>query len=259
MRAIDLNADIGEAKTADRQAVEVAVMAQISSANIACGGHAGDDVSMAHMVTLAKQHSVNIGAHPAYPDRENFGRKSMKLGLNINPNDLQHTLAAQIVRLCEIAADKNMAVTYVKPHGALYNDAVFDARLAGLIARTVANIDPILWLMGAPNSCLGAAAKDCGLNFISEGFVDRRYTDDGHLQSRKENGAVIKEQTTREAQALALLKHEPVTTSTGKTLSISVDTLCLHSDSPGADETARRIRHALEAKGARIKAFTHAD
>jgi len=171
---------------------------------------------------------------------------------------LRAQITAQITRLAEIAAGQGAALTYVKAHGALYNDAVFNSELADLISSTVAALDPKLKLMGAPNSCLTEAARQNGLDFIAEGFVDRRYTDDGHLQSRKEDGAVIASQPDREAQALALFGGDPVTTASGSPLNLSVGTLCLHSDSPGADETARRIRQALEKNGATIKAFAHA-
>ncbi len=256
MRRIDLNADTGEADKPDWQATEAAVMQYISSANIACGGHAGDAQSMARTVNLAKKHGVNIGAHPAYPDRENFGRKSLRLGEEISRRDLQSALLEQITTLCEIAANQGQAVRYVKAHGALYNDAVFDHEKAMLIAETVAALDSSLWLMGAPNSHLTKAADHHGLTFIAEGFVDRRYTDDGHLQSRKEAGAVLAQQKDREDQAIALLANEAIQTAQGNQLRLFVDTLCLHSDSAGADETARRIRQALLNKGAKIEAFT---
>lgn len=255
MRRIDLNADTGEADTPDWQATEAAVMQYISSANIACGGHAGDANSMKRMVALAVKNGVNIGAHPAYPDRENFGRKSLALGVDISKRDLKNALLSQITELCEIAAEQGRTVSYVKAHGALYNDAVFDAEKALLIASTVAELDSTLWLMGAPNSYLTKAAEQCGLEFIAEGFVDRRYTDDGHLQSRKESGAVLDSQSDREEQAVALLRNETIRTAQNNPLQLSVDTLCLHSDSAGADETAHRIRRALINQGADIKAF----
>ena len=255
MRAIDLNADTGEADRADWLAVETAVMSHITSANIACGGHAGDQTSMKRTIKLAAKNNVNIGAHPAYPDRKNFGRQSLVLGDDISAKELKHSLLAQITTLCELAASQNQSVNYVKAHGALYNDAVFDQAKAMLIAETVADLDKRLWLMGAPNSCLTEAAKVYGLNFIAEGFIDRRYTDDGHLQSRKEDGAVLEQQSEREEQATSLLTGAPVTTASGNSLTLSVKTLCLHSDSTGADQTARRIRRALENNGAKIRYF----
>ena len=255
MRPIDLNADTGEADRPDWLAVETAVLAHVTSANIACGGHAGDASSMTRTIKLAAQNNINIGAHPAYPDRENFGRKTLVLGDDISAPDLKQTLMAQITTLCEIASAQDQAVNYVKPHGALYNDAVFDPAKADLLAEVVAKLDSGLWLMGAPNSCLTKAAADHGLNFIAEGFVDRRYTVDGHLQSRKEAGAVLESQTDREDQALALLKEQSVKTADGAPIKLHVDTLCLHSDSAGADQTAQRIRQTLSYHGADIRAF----
>ena len=255
MRAIDLNADIGEADTPQWRAVEAAVMRHITSANIACGGHAGNDESMAQTVKLARENGVNIGAHPAYPDKTNFGRKSLILGADISKSELKKSLTEQIVRLAEIAAQHGHMITYVKPHGALYNDSVFDRELANLLAETIASLDKNLWLMGAPDSEQKKAAQNHGLRFIDEGCIDRRYTDDGHLQSRKEDGAVIKDQSARQAQAVALLHAQPVTTATGGRLNLSVDTLCLHSDSPGADQTAALIRKTLMDHNAEIRAF----
>ncbi len=257
MRSIDLNADTGEANTPEWQATEAAVLAWISSANIACGGHAGNDETMRRTVKLAKQYGVNIGAHPAYPDKENFGRKSFTLGDDISKPDLKAAIMSQISRLAEIAAEEGCALTYVKAHGALYNDAVFSTETADLIAFCVARLDQNLILMGAPNSCLTKAAHQAGLKFVAEGFVDRRYTDDGHLQSRRETGAVIEDQAQRTAQALALLAKTPVTTASGQKLTLVTDTLCLHSDSPGAGETAKSIRRAIEKSGGTVKAFTH--
>jgi len=258
MKSIDLNADTGEADNADWLAVESAVMGHITSANIACGGHAGDDDSMECTIRLARTNGVTIGAHPAYPDRGNFGRKSWVLGRDISSKALANTLTSQITRLSEIAARNGCEIRYVKAHGALYNDAVFDSEKAHLIAETVAKLDSSLWLMGAPDSHLTKAAKSNDLKFIAEGFVDRRYTDEGHLQSRTETGAVIASQTEREKQAVALWQGHPIPTASGGSLKLNIRTLCLHSDSPGADKTAAQIRQSLVARGARIKAFTHA-
>lgn len=258
MRTIDLNADLGEADNAEWAASEYAMLQYISSANIACGGHAGTKESMRHMVRGAQSHGVTIGAHPSFPDKVNFGRKSLKLGTDITAKELENSLLKQIASLAEVASDEDSFIAYVKPHGALYNDAVNDSEKANLIAQVIAMIDPALIFMGAPNSEMGKAAKRHNLKFIAEGFIDRRYTDEGHLQSREIEGAVIKDQSERVHQAKTLAWHQTVRTASGAELNIAVRTLCLHGDSDGAVESAKLIRHELEAINIKIKAFANA-
>lgn len=255
MKTIDLNADIGEADTPEWATSEAAIVSAISSANIACGGHAGDATSMRLTVRNAKAAGVTVGAHPAYPDRENFGRKSLVLGQDIDPKALAETLRAQIMDLVEISTAEGVSVDYVKPHGALYNDSVFDEQKADLIASVIANLDLGLAFLGGPNSQMGRAAADHGLRFVAEGFIDRRYTDDGHLLSRKIDGAVIKDQAERLDQARSLATTGQVQTHSGKMLTLKTGSLCVHGDSAGAVETARQARTAIEAAGLIIKAF----
>ena len=157
--------------------------------------------------------------------------------------------------LCDIAKTANARVAYVKPHGALYNDAVVSRAHADLIANVIKDIDPDLYFMGGPNSEMGRAAKVHGLRFITEGFIDRRYTDDGHLQNRAIDGAVIKDQSLRMQQALSLAVQNTVNTASGKPMTIKAQSLCLHGDSAGAVETAKQARTVLEAAGITIKAF----
>ncbi len=255
MKTIDLNADLGEADTPEWAASERQVLRYISSANIACGGHAGTEASMRDMVRGAIDNGVTIGAHPAFPDKTNFGRKSLRLGKDISAAKLKAAMTEQITRLAEIAAQHGTFIAYVKPHGALYNDAVSDPHKAALIAEVIAALDPSLIFMGGPNSEMGKAAKAHGLTFIAEGFIDRRYTDDGHLQSRDIDGAVIKDQSARLAQARQLVTSQTVTTASGNIITIPAKTLCLHGDSAGAVETARLARREIEAAGLTIKAF----
>lgn len=255
MKTIDLNADIGEADTPEWAASEAAIVSAISSANIACGGHAGNEATMRLTVRNAKAAGVNIGAHPAYPDRENFGRTSLVLGGDIGRDALKNSLRNQILALAEICADENARLAYVKPHGALYNDSVFDCAKADLIAEVISELNLSLLFLGGPNSEMGRAAASHDLDFVAEGFIDRRYTDDGHLLSRKLDGAVIEDQAERLAQAVALATHEPVTTHSGKSLLLKTGSLCVHGDSPGAVKTAQMARAAIEAQGLTIKAF----
>ena len=255
MKTIDLNADIGEANTPEWAASEAAIVSAISSANIACGGHAGDAASMRLTVRNAKAAGVTIGAHPAYPDRANFGRKSLVLGQDIDAKALADNLRAQILDLVEICTSEDVTLAYVKPHGALYNDSVFDARKADLVASVIAELNLDLAFLGGPNSQMGRAASDHHLRFVAEGFIDRRYTDDGHLLSRKIDGAVIKEQSDRLNQARSLATTGVVKTQSGKTLTLKTGSLCVHGDSAGAVETAKQARAAIEAEGLTIKAF----
>ena len=258
MISIDLNADLGEADNAEWARNEAEMLLYISSANIACGGHAGTEKSMRRMICGAKENGVMIGAHPSYPDKAHFGRRSMTLGEDITVEALKASLLEQITTLAEIASEEEMFISYVKPHGALYNDAVKDAEKANLIAEVISAIDSKLIFMGGPNSEMGKAAKARGLKFIAEGFIDRRYTDEGHLQSRAIDGAVIKDQKARLIQAKKLVTLQRVTTASGKELPIAVKTLCLHGDSAGAVETARLARREIEAAGVKIKTFARA-
>jgi UPF0271 protein len=255
MKFIDLNADIGEADTPEWIQAESDILASISSANIACGGHAGDRNTMQQTIKNALREGVSIGAHPAYPDKPNFGRQSLILGEDISVQALKHSLMEQIISLAEIAAEQDAEIAYVKPHGALYNDAVHDRAKAELIAEIIKSIDPKLPLLGGPKSEMQNAAKNTGLDFIAEGFIDRRYTDDGHLLSRSIQGAVLGDDETRIAQALDLATSQCVTTHSGSVLDVRTQSLCVHGDSPGAVQTAKKTREALEAKGFIIRSF----
>lgn len=251
-KTIDLNADIGEASTPDWAASEAAILRHISSANIACGGHAGGDDMMRRTAAGARENGVTIGAHPGYPDRKNFGRLELTLGEDIAPAVLSESLYAQISQLFEIAGGD---VKYVKPHGALYNQAVRDAKLADLVGDVIMRVSPALTWLGGPNSEMMRAAKARGLAFAFEAFVDRQYDDQGRLVPRRLDGAVIAENEARVAQALSLAKDHSVTTRSGKTLSISPASLCVHGDSASAVETARLARAAIEQAGLTIQAF----
>jgi UPF0271 protein len=255
MNMIDLNADIGEANTPEWVKAEADILSFVSSVNIACGGHAGDASSMRRTVKNALANNVVVGAHPAYPDKDNFGRVSMTLGKDISSRNLKKSLTQQIVSLAEIAFSENVELRYVKPHGALYNDAVKDAEKANIVAQVIYDIDPNLALLGGPHSEMEKAAKNFGLRFIAEGFIDRRYTDDGHLLSRAIDGAVLKEDAERISQAIDIAARQQVKTNSGDTLSINVGSLCVHGDSPGAVKTARKARKALENHGLTVKSF----
>ena len=249
---IDLNADIGEADTPEWTASEAAILAHISSANIACGGHAGNEQTMALTSQNAKAQHVTIGAHPAYPDRKNFGRLPLELGEDITKADLSESLYRQICTLVDITQGE---VKYVKPHGALYNQAVNSPQLANLLGDVIIRINASLSWLGGPNSQMTIAAKDRHIPFIAEGFIDRQYNDVGHLVSRKLDGAIIPTDDARIKQALSLAKDQSVISRSGMKLNIKAGSLCVHGDSQGAVETAHRARIALEAEGFDIRAF----
>ncbi len=255
MKVIDLNADVGEADTPDWAAAEAEILRYVTSANIACGGHAGDEASMRKTVKAAKANGIVIGAHPAYPDKENFGRRSLELGTDISVAELEAALEQQILQLIRIAREDGMGVSYVKPHGALYNDSVKDTRKAEIIAKVASKIDAKFTLLGGPNSEMKKAAEKYNLDFVAEGFIDRRYTNEGHLLNRTEEGAVLATDEARIAQALSLATKQQVTTNSGNRLEVNAGSLCLHGDSHGAVQTAQKARAALEQAGIIIQPF----
>ncbi|GAB7129257.1 5-oxoprolinase subunit PxpA [Silvimonas sp. JCM 19000] len=232
---IDLNADLGEGYPYD-----AALMALISSANIACGGHAGDAVSMRQTVRLALAHGVRIGAHPSYPDREHFGRRSLAL----SHEALQASLVAQIAALRAICHDEGATLSYVKAHGMLYNDAARDLELADCLLHAVAEVDASLHIMALAGSAFARHAAHMGWHVIEEGFVDRAYTDAGHLVPRDQPGALLSDDAAALQQALALACGQ-VRTQSGSTLALRVDSLCLHGDNAHALDFARLVHAQL--------------
>lgn len=244
-RWIDLNADLGEGCGDD-----AAIMQIVTSCNIACGGHAGDADSMRAALLLAKEFGVSAGAHPSYPDRENFGRSNME----ILEDALTETLSDQVATLKEIANGVGIKLSHLKPHGALYNYAAREEASAKVIARVTKALLPNGALVGPPNSAMELAARDLDIRFVGEGFADRAYEADGSLRSRSKSGAVLEAGDARVSQAMKIAKENSVQTHCGRSIKLPVKTICLHSDSPGALQSARDIRKALEASGIDVKA-----
>ncbi len=247
MTAIDLNADLGEGDVHDDALLEV-----VSSCNIACGGHAGDAETMAATVRAAIINGVCVGAHPGYPDRDGFGRVSRVL----DGDPLYESLTTQVGDLADIAAQLGTRLAHVKPHGALYNDAVADSGLADIIARVVAEAPGAPAFVGMANTELQFAAERHGLEFIAEAFVDRAYEADGTLVPRSEPGAVHGELSVITTQAVRLAEAGQVTARNGEPVDVSADTLCIHGDTPGAAAAARAVRDVLESHGIEIRAHT---
>lgn len=246
MRSIDLNADMGEYADETQREIEAALMPLVSSCSIACGGHTGDERTMRHTALLAKKHNVSIGAHPAYPDREGFGRRS----LEFEPDKLAQSLKQQVSALASILKKEGITLRHVKPHGALYNDAAKDAGLARLVVEAAGNAI----IVGPPGSMIETAARDAGKRFAAEGFVDRLYLRSGVLSPRGTPGAIIEDVDTRAQQAAAIARGDKFDAVDG-VLAINVQTLCIHSDSRGAVETACAVRKGLEDEGFTIRPF----
>ncbi|ATW05175.1 5-oxoprolinase subunit PxpA [Sphingorhabdus sp. YGSMI21] len=242
-RVIDLNADLGEDESPDGIARDIAIMNVVSSCNIATGGHAGSEKSMRTMLSAAKAKAIAPGAHPSYPDRAGFGRTSM----NITLTDLVVSLTEQLRTIAAIAAEVGVALTHIKPHGALYNDAQDDPDLARLLVDIASQSR--LPLMGMAGSLIQQASSEGNIGFITEAFIDRRYTSEGRLVPRSEAGAVIAQEDQRIRQGLDLARGAALTTQDGSTLTVPAQSLCLHSDSDGALETATKMRRALEQAG----------
>lgn len=244
MRWIDLNADLGEGGEFDAELLQI-----VTSCNIACGGHAGDAESMARTVRLAIANGVDVGVHPSYPDRDNFGRRSLSLG----SGELYESLTTQVESLLDIAGDLGAKLRHLKPHGALYNDAARDAALADIVARVASELPGNVCLVGPPDSELERAAAGNDVAFAAEAFVDRAYRPDGRLVPRSENGAVYRDVDRMVLQALSLAANSEVTTPDGTVISVPARTLCIHGDTPGAAAAARAIRQALEKHGIAIR------
>lgn len=248
MRLIDLNADVGESFGNWRMGNDEGVLGIVSSANVACGFHAGDPVVMAKTCEIAKRNGVSVGAHPGFADLQGFGRRPMPM----SALELETMVAYQIGAFMGIAARAGMAVAHVKAHGALYNLAEADAEVAGAIARAVKAVDGSLIMVGGTGSPMVGAAEVAGVRFAAEGFPDRAYADDGKLLSRKLPGAVLHDPAEAAAQAVRMAIDGRILTVGGKLLPCRVETLCIHGDEPTAVAVAGAIKAALAAAGATI-------
>jgi 5-oxoprolinase (ATP-hydrolysing) subunit A len=244
---IDLNCDMGESFGRYTLGNDEAIMPFITSANVACGMHAGDPSVMRKTVRLAKQYGVVVGAHPGWPDLQGFGRREMSLA----PDEVEALVLYQIGALAAFTRSENMEPYHIKPHGALYNQAAKDLKLANTIARAVKRFSVDLTLVGLAGSGLIEAGVEAGLRVANEGFPDRRYNPDGTLMSRKLTGAVI-ESPEEVAMHAVRLAQEGIDFS-GQ--SIDIDTLCLHGDHPYATQNARLVREGLEKSGIKIVAL----
>jgi len=237
---IDLNCDLGEGAGHDAE-----LMPFVTSANIACGGHAGDAASMRAAVDLARRHGVAIGAHPGFADREHFGRREQP----VTPAQARELVAAQVAALAAIARQAGARLAHVKPHGALYNQAAHDAALAAAVADAVREVNPELILFGLAGSHLLAAAQFRGLRAASEVFADRTYQPDGSLTPRSRPDALIQEEDDAVAQVLRMVREGRVRALGGRDVAVRADTVCVHGDGPHAVAFARRLHAELARAG----------
>jgi UPF0271 protein len=240
---VDLNADLGEGFE------DASILPFLSSCNVACGAHAGSDETMRSTLAAARRLGVSCGAHPGYPDRKNFGRKEMPLTLA----ELSATLAEQIERIGDAASDTGVSLMHVKPHGALYHGANRRNDVARCFLGTVARLQPSWIVVGQAGSLLLEEGRRMGLRVAAEGFADRLYLEDGTLAPRGVSGAVFDSPEKAAAQALSLVGNEAVEASNGAQLSVKVQTICIHGDTPGAPSIAKAIRERLQDAGIEIR------
>ncbi|MFJ3485296.1 LamB/YcsF family protein [Pseudomonas sp. NPDC090202] len=249
MPEIDFNSDVGEGFSLYQAGDDAAVLPHITSANIACGFHAGDSSTMRRTVALAARLDVAVGAHPGFDDLQGFGRRLMKL----SQEEVYELVVYQVGALMGFTRAAGVALRHVKPHGALYNFAASDRPTADAICRAVKDIDSGLILFGLSGSQLTAAATDAGLRVAHEVFADRTYQDNGTLTPRGQPGAMIESVTVAVDQVLNMLHRGEVRTLQGNWIPVRAETLCIHGDQPGAASFARSIRQALLDEGVVIR------
>ncbi|MCB5910605.1 LamB/YcsF family protein [Streptomyces pinistramenti] len=248
---IDLNADLGEGFGRWQLTDDDALLSVVTSANVACGFHAGDPATMWRVCELAAAHGVVIGAQVSYRDLAGFGRRAM----DVPPDELADEITYQIGALDVFARAAGARVGYVKPHGALYNRCVHDTEQAAAVIAGIRTAGGALPVLGLPGSALHAAALEAELPVVGEAFADRAYTDEGTLVSRREAGAVIHDGDEVVTRALGMARDHTVTSRDGRPVAVPARSLCLHGDTPGAAELARRVRSELTGAGVRIRSF----
>jgi UPF0271 protein len=248
---IDLNCDMGESFGPWKMGADAEVMPNITSANVACGAHAGDPGVMRRTIRAAKEHGVAVGAHPGFADLQGFGRREMQA----DPAEVEDSLIAQIGALAAMARAEAAPLRHVKAHGALYNMAARDRKLADAVARAIKAFDASLVMFGLPKSPLIEAGIAAGLRVAAEGFADRSYEADGSLTPRSRPGAVIHDAAVVVDRAVRMVRDGVVLTSEGREIPLKVDTICVHGDTPGAPDLTRRIRAGLEAAGISVRSL----
>ena len=249
MHKVDLNSDLGEAFGPYTIGMDAEIIACISSANIACGWHGGDPLVMDETVKLCKEKGVAIGAHPGFNDLMGFGRRNM----SVTPAEAKSYLKYQLGALWAFATSNGLSLQHVKPHGALYNMAAIDHKLATALAEAVYEVDPRLIFLGLANSCMTAAAAETGLSVASEVFADRAYNPDGTLVARNKPGAVIHDTKECIARVIRMVKQNKVQSITGEDITLTPHSICVHGDTPKAVEFVQAIRAAFDEEQVQVQ------
>ena len=239
---MDINSDMGELNHLLADGTYEKLMSHVTSINLACGGHAGDEEMMAAMVTMAKDKGIKIGAHPSYPDKENFGREEME---DIDPNELLDSIRDQIEKLVDISSEHEMELTHVKPHGALYNLAVNNEEISQTIAEAIIDVDSSYKAVGLAGSKMLTVFDALGLDTISEGYVDRVYEADGTLRSRKFEDALITD-PQKAAEQMKEMLNGNIIASDGSSVPINIMSVCVHSDTPNAVDIAQAVKAEIQ-------------
>lgn len=249
---IDLNSDMGEGFGVYKMGDDEAMLDIVSSANVACGFHAGDPLVMHRTVTLARARGVAVGAHPSFLDLWGFGRRPIQ---GERPEDIEKMIVYQIGALQAVARAAGHRVTHVKAHGSLANMAAVDPDIAMAVARAAKAVDPDLYLIVMPGLETERAAERLGLPVVREIYADRTYDDNGNLTSRKKPGAVIHDAEAAAARVLEAIERQAITTVTGKRIPVRIDSVCVHGDNPAGVAIARAVRARLEAAGLTIAPY----
>lgn len=252
MTRIDLNCDMGELPEAIADGTQEALLRSITSANVACGGHAGDERTMRTTIEQAMRAGVAVGAHPGYPDRENFGRLELKM----SPEAVANSIYEQVRTLAEVAMKCGARLVHVKPHGALYNQAVKNRELAEAITKGVARFSKHLVLMGLAESPMLEVFREAGFAVAAEAFADRRYEPDGTLRSRKFENALIRDPAEAAKQALSIAQRRIVTAHDGTEVKLTAQTICIHGDTPGSVQIAAAVARTLREASLEFSALT---
>jgi len=249
---MDINSDLGESEESLANGSDYELMRSITSANVACGGHAGDERTMRETVRIAKELCVAVGAHPGYPDRENFGRFELEMAAE----EIEAFVRDQMAALTEVAQAQGVELVHCKPHGALYHAANKSVEVAAAIGRAVLESDEQLIMVGQAGASTLTLWESMGLRCAAEAFADRAYESDGILRSRKLAGALLEDPAKAAAQAVSIATRNLVRAANGAELKVAAQTVCIHSDTPGSAEIARAVKEALTKSGVQVRALS---